>query len=467
MKESNFLWGGATAAHQCEGAYKESNKGLSIIDVMSAGSVDKNREIHTTVKEGVYYPSHEAIDFYHTYKKDIMLFKELGINALRVSIAWTRIYPNGIEDFPNEEGLVFYDELFDELLRNNIEPIVTLMHNDMPLYLSTKYEGFHNRKVVDYFITYCKTVFMRYKDKVKYWITINEINNMVKFDYPILQYVSSGLRENNNHQKIFQTLHHQFIANAIAVNEGHKINPNFKIGCMSAFVTNYANTCNPCDSLELLEHDKLQYFCLDVMCRGKYPSYMDQIFNEGDISIDISKEDIDILKEGTVDYISFSYYMSKTYSNGVGEVDNEFLNRTKWGWNIDPIGLRLALHKLYDRYQLPLFIVECGIGIVDELAHDGCIHDSERIEYFERHIQEMEKAVFEDGVDLLGFLAWSLIDLVSASTGEMKKRYGFIYVDRDNQGNGSGKRIKKDSFAWYQEYIKHSKLTQGRDIENG
>lgn len=460
MSKNKFLWGGALAAHQCEGAWDINGKGISIMDVMSAGSKDIDREIHKEVHEDGYYPSHRAIDFYHHYKEDIAMFHEMGFQSLRVSIAWTRIFPQGNEETPNEAGLQFYDELFDELLKRGIEPVVTLLHNDMPLYLAKEYNGFASRYTIDCFVKYCKTVFQRYQTKVKYWITINEINNMVIFDYPILQYVSSGIYESDNKKLIYQTLHHQFLASAYAVIEGHKINSDFQIGCMSSFVTKYPNSCHPADTLAAMEADKMQYYCLDVMCRGQYPSYMDQIFAKENFTLQVEEHDYDVLAKGKVDYISFSYYISKTFQTReeqMQEVKNPFLTESKWGWTMDPMGLRIALNRLYDRYQLPLFLVECGLGKEDVLEADGTIHDQERINYLKEHIEQMKMAIKKDRIPVMGFLSWGPIDLISASTGEMKKRYGYIYVDVDDQGKGSFQRYKKDSFYWYKQWIEEAK----------
>ena len=454
--KNNFFWGGALAAHQCEGGWQENGKGPSVMDVITVGDAQHPREIHNYVHGETFYPSHEAIDFYHTYKEDIFYFKEMGFNALRVSIAWSRIFPTGIEDEPNEEGLQFYDDLFDELKKNGIEPVVTLVHNDMPLYLAKKFNGFADRYVIDCFVKYSKTVFERYKDKITYWITINEINNMVIFDYPLLQFVSAGINDNTDKQLICQALHHQFLASALAVTEGHKINPKFKIGCMSSFVPAYAKTSKPSDVVAAMEADKWQYYCLDLMCRGTYPNYMKKLFEREHIVLKTEVDDDQVLKEGVVDYIAFSYYISKTYTmgeNGYQETNNDFLQKSSWGWTIDAEGLRVAMNRMYDRYQLPLFIVECGIGLHDKLEKDGTVHDKERIEYLQNHIKQMKRAIELDGVETWGFLSWGPIDLVSASTGEMEKRYGYIYVDRDNQGYGSGRRIRKDSFFWYQHLI--------------
>ena len=476
MKMSkDFLWGGSLAAHQCEGAYKEGGKGLSISDILQKCDSHGERDIFQGLKEGVYYPSHKAIDFYHRYKEDIQLFAEMGFKCLRVSIAWTRIFPHGDEEEPNEEGLLFYDQLFDELKKYNIEPIVTLLHNDLPLYLVEHYGGWSNRKLIDFFETYCRTVFMRYRNKVKYWITINEINNLLNDDYLLLMFVSAGIRlaeKPDNKDIIYQALHHQFVACAKAVKVGHDINPDFQIGCMVAHLSIYPETCYPEDTI-IMENDyKMEYFCTDVQCRGYYPSYMKKYFEKNNIHIIWGKDDQQILKEGTVDYISFSYYVSNTVSHDPGErknkaaeklikgVVNPYLQISEWGWTIDPVGLRVALNRLYDRYQKPLFIVECGLGARDHFEN-GTVEDDYRIHFLKEHIYQSELAVNEDGVDLIGLSTWSAIDIVSASTGEMAKRYGFIYVDVDDYGCGTYQRYKKKSFYWYQRVI----ATQGEELE--
>ena len=456
MKNSNFFYGGALAAHQCEGAWDLDGKGPSVMDVITVGSADKPREIHDKVYPGQYYPSHEAIDFYHTYKEDIALFAEMGFTALRVSISWTRIYPRGDEDVPNEKGLKFYDALFDELHKHGIEPVVTLVHNDMPLYLSETYDGFHDKKVIDYFVKYCKTCFERYKDKVRYWITINEINNMLIFDYPLLQFVSAGIHTNTDKKIIYQALHNQFVASALAVIEGHKIDPEFKIGCMSSYVPYYPLTSDPKDVEACAKEEMMQHYCLDVMCRGEYSNGVSKSLATEGIYLEITEEERSILKQGRCDYISFSYYISKTVKddiNGPVVTENPYLERSDWGWVIDPVGLRISMNRMYERYGLPLFIVECGIGLNEELK-DGTVNDENRISYLSSHLEQMKLAIEEDGVPCLGFLSWGPIDLVSASTGEMKKRYGYIYVDKKNDGSGSGKRYKKASFYWYKEWIR-------------
>ncbi len=460
----DFLWGGATAANQMEGAYLEDSKGLSTADVVTAGSHEKKREITDTIKKDKYYPSHTAIDFYHKYKEDIALFAEMGFKCFRLSINWARIFPNGDEDTPNEKGLAFYDNVFDECLKYGIEPVVTISHYETPLHLAIEYGGWTSRKLIAFYERYCVTLFTRYHKKVKYWMTFNEIN-VINY----LPWFAGGLK-GRDEQNEYQAAHHQFIASAKAVKLGHSINPEIKIGMMIAYGTTYPETCNPEDVQKAAEVMQRKHFYTDVQCRGYYPKYKLKDFERNGIVIKMEEEDVQILKEGTVDYIGFSYYASSVSTNrkdaaSVGGnmirgIKNPYLEANAWGWQIDPIGLRIALNNLYERYELPLFIVENGLGSVDEINENGQIIDNYRIDYLARHISEMKKAVELDGVNLIGYTAWGCIDLVSAGTGEMKKRYGFIYVDRDDQGNGSLKRMKKKSFGWYKKVI----ATNGEDL---
>lgn len=462
-----FLWGGAIAANQAEGAYLEDGKGLTIVDLLPTGEkrrpiMEGNVESFTPL-EGEFYPSHEAIDFYHRYKEDIALFAEAGFKALRVSIAWARIFPNGDDEQPNEAGLQFYDDLFDELLKHGIEPVVTLAHFDVPIHLVESYGSWRNRKLVQFFETYAKTVFARYKDKVKYWMTFNEINMLLH-----LPFIGAGLvfKEGENKKQIqYQAAHHQLVASALAVKACHEIIPEAKIGCMLAAGMTYAYTCNPEDVFKAMEKDRESFFFIDVQSRGEYPSYAERFFEENDITIEMEKEDEKILKNHPVDYIGFSYYSSRTTStdpevlknstsgNVFGSVANPYAQKSEWGWTIDPKGFRITANQLYDRYQKPLFVVENGLGAIDEVTNEGEINDEYRIDYLQKHIAEMAEAI-KDGVDIIGYTSWGPIDIVSASTGEMKKRYGYIYVDKDNEGNGSLTRIKKKSFNWYKNIIK-------------
>ncbi len=458
---TDFLWGGAVAANQLEGAWNVDGKGISTADCMSAGAVDKAREYTDGVIEGIYYPNHEGIDFYHRYKEDIALFAEMGFKCFRTSIAWTRIFPQGDETEPNEKGLQFYDDLFDECLKYGIEPVVTISHYETPYGLVKKYGSWRNRKLIDFYTRYCEVIFNRYKHKVKYWMTFNEINCIAL--HPA---IPTGIRiadDENFDQVVFQAAHHEFVASAKAVKLGHEINPDFKIGMMMIYPQTYADTCNPDDTLKQMEMMDLHYYFSDVQVRGYYTNKAKKLLQAKGVTLQVEPEDEAILKAGTVDYIGFSYYMSNVASSDLNKqtvggnmltgIRNPYLEITDWGWQIDPKGLRISLNNLYDRYQLPLFIVENGLGAVDKVEADGSIHDGYRIDYLRAHIEQLIDAVDKDGVELMGYTPWGCIDLVSAGTGEMKKRYGFIYVDRDNEGNGTLKRSKKDSFEWYKQVI--------------
>lgn len=465
----DFLWGGAVAAHQLEGGWDKGGKKPSVIDVMTAGAHGLERKITDGVLGTEYYPNHDAIDFYTRYKEDIGLFAEMGFKCFRTSIAWTRIFPMGDEKEPNEEGLAFYDALFDELLSHGIEPVITLSHFEMPLHLAKEYGGWMNRKVIDCFVRFAEVCFERYKDKVKYWMTFNEINNQMNYKNNTFAWSNSGVIFNdypNPEEAMYQAAHHELVASALAVKIGHKINPDFKIGCMIAMIPIYPYTCRPEDMLLSLQEMHMRYFFADIHCRGHYPNYAKKMFAKKGFNLDIRPEDYKILEEGTVDYIGLSYYMSNTVdSQTVSDVskevnassphtvDNPYITATDWGWGIDPVGLRYSLNLLYERYEKPLFIVENGFGAIDVREEDGTCSDDSRIAYLEGHIKEIGRAVSEDGVDLIGYTPWGCIDLVSFTTGEMKKRYGFIYVERNNDGSGSLERSKKKSFYWYKEVI--------------
>lgn len=474
----DFLWGGALAAHQFEGGWDQDGKGPSVADVMTAGAAGKPREITTTVEEGKFYPNHEAIDFYNRYKEDVALFAEMGLNSLRTSINWTRIFPKGDEAEPNEAGLQFYDDLFDELLKNGIEPVITLTHFEMPLHLAQTYGGFRNRKVVDFFVKFAEVVFERYKNKVKYWMTFNEINNMMDYTNPIFLWTNVGVQveEGENAKEVMYTAaHHVLLASALSVKIGREINPDFQIGAMVSHVPVYPLTAHPKDVMLAEESMHLRYFFPDVQVRGYYPNYTLKEFERDGLNIPIQEADAEILAQGKVDYLGFSYYMSNVVdhkdeknddeaANVHGkipyQVDNPYLKASDWGWTIDPVGLRYTLNRFWDRYQIPLFIVENGFGAIDTVEEDGSIHDEARISYLREHIKQMGIAIDHDGVELMGYTPWGIIDIVSFTTGEMKKRYGMIYVDRDNEGNGTMERSKKDSFDWYKKVIE----SNGKDL---
>nr|WP_281733653.1 6-phospho-beta-glucosidase BglA [Bacillus safensis] len=473
----DFLWGGALAAHQFEGGWNEAGKGPSVVDVMTAGAHGVPRQITETIEEDKFYPNHEAIDFYHRYKEDIAMFAEMGLKCLRTSIGWSRIFPKGDEAEPNEAGLQFYDDVFDELLKHGIEPVITLSHFEMPLHLAREYGGFRSRKVAEYFAKFAEVCFNRYKDKVTYWMTFNEINNKMDVNNPLFLWTNSGVsvKEGENAKEVmYQAGHHELLASAWAVAKGKEINPAFQIGAMVSHVPIYPYSSNPEDVMLAEEYMRQRYFFPDVQVRGYYPSYALKEFEREGYHIPIEKGDEESLRKGKVDYLGFSYYMSTTVkSDTVSDhngdivngalphgVDNPYIKSSDWGWSIDPTGLRYTLNRFYDRYQIPLFIVENGFGAIDQVEEDGSIHDPERIQYLASHIEALKKAIEYDGVDLIGYTPWGIIDIVSFTTGEMKKRYGMIYVDRDNEGNGSMKRLKKDSFTWYQNVI----ATNGEEV---
>lgn len=463
-----FLWGGAIAANQAEGAWNIGGKGESICDHITGGTLSTKRLFHDEIKKDVFYPSHNGVDFYHHYKEDIALFAQMGFKVFRTSIAWTRIFPNGIDDEPNEEGLKFYEDVFIECKKYGIEPLVTLHHFDTPYYLVKEYQGFYDRNTIRCFEKYTEVVFKRYRNLVKYWLTFNEINFGVM---PTGNLEVLGIHEVGNEdyqnitpdmQKQFQALHHAFLASAKAVKIAKEINPEFKLGCMIAGIPFYPRTCHPDDMLLVQQKTHLYNdLCGDVQVRGEYPYYIERYFKENNIDLLILPEDRKILKEGVVDFYTFSYYMTNclsadrkyevTAGNLCGGVKNPYLDSSEWEWQIDPKGLRYHLNSIYDRYQIPVMIVENGLGAVD-VFEDGHVEDTDRIEYLRLHIKQMKEAI-ADGVDLIGYTMWSPIDIVSSGTGEMKKRYGLIYVDRNDDGSGDFSRRKKKSFDWYKKVI--------------
>ena len=470
MFKKDFLWGGATAANQLEGAYQADGKGLSVADTMPGGKqrfqVIGSPEFDWEIDEEKYvYPNHRGIDHYDRFHEDIALFAEMGFKCYRFSIAWSRIFPKGDEQQPNEAGLKFYDDLIDECLKYNIEPVITISHYEMPLHLAKEYGGWKNRQLITFYERFAKTVLTRYGKKVKYWMTFNEINSA--FHFPALSQgmvISNGGGEMQN---VFQAWHNQFVASSLAVKIAHDIDPDLQIGCMIIYATTYSIDSNPINqAANLVQNQEFNFFCTDVQVRGEYPVYTKRLYNKFGVDqneLEITEEDLEILKAYPVDYIGFSYYMSMVVDetseeiegvsgNLLGGVKNPFLKASEWGWQIDPEGLRIAMNELYGRYQVPLFIVENGLGAIDEVQPDGTIEDNYRIDYLREHIEAMKKAV-DDGVDLMGYTPWGCIDLVSASTGEMSKRYGFIYVDLDDEGNGTLDRSKKASFDWYKKVI--------------
>lgn len=455
----NFLWGGAVAANQCEGAYKEDGKGLSIQDVLPRGIRGDRTAVPTEDNKKLI-----GIDFYHRYQEDIRLFAEMGFQVFRTSIAWSRIFPNGDEEEPNEKGLQFYDRLFDECHKYGMEPLVTISHYETPLYLVEHYNGWADRKLIQFYERYVRTLFERFGSKVKYWLTFNEINSVLHAPF-----MSGGIHtpaEKLTEQELYQAAHHELVASALATKIAHEIMPEAKIGCMILSMPMYPLTPSPDDMIQVMEEEHKNYFFGDVHVRGTYPGYMKRYFREQNIQIHFEPEDEEILKH-TVDFVSFSYYMSvcatadkekqkKGNGNLLGGVPNPTLEASQWGWQIDPKGLRYVLNMFYDRYQKPLFVVENGLGAVDLLIEDEhgnkTVEDDYRIQYLHDHLVQLREAI-EDGVEVLGYTTWGCIDLVSASTAELKKRYGFIYVDRNDDGSGTLDRYKKKSFYWYKKVI--------------
>lgn len=480
-----FLWGGATAANQFEGGWREGGKGLSVSDVARAhlDADVTNYKAHNTITtadierglneldDEVNYPKRHGSDFYHHYKEDIALMAEMGFKVYRMSIAWSRIYPNGDDEYPNEEGLKFYDDVFDELKKYNIEPLVTMSHYEPPLNIVLNYDGWYSREVIDMFTKYVTTICTRYKDKVKYWLTFNEVDSMIRHPYTTGGLIQDRFPGKNFEEVIFQAMHHQFVASALATKICHEIIPGSMVGCMLTKLTYYPYTCKPEDVLAAQQKMRSTYAYSDTQVFGVYPAYLLSHFENNGIYIVKGENDDEIMQKYPVDFVSFSYYSSSceagsyeglevTPGNTIMALKNPYIPASDWGWQIDPIGLRVSLVDLYDRYRKPLFIVENGLGAKDILTEDKKVHDDYRIEYLREHFKCMSDAIYEDGVELLGYTSWACIDLVSESTKQMSKRYGYIYVDADDYGRGTYNRYRKDSFFWY----KHVIETNGEEL---
>lgn len=466
----DFLWGGAVAACQIEGAYDVDGRGLSTSDIhrydkeMDRAHIEKEgggtlAQIKAAMndKEG-YYPKRYGIDFYHTYKSDLALFKEMGFRAFRTSISWSRIFPKGDEEEPNEKGLQFYDALIDEIIKDGMEPVITMSHYDIPLYLVTEYGGFANRKVAEFFVRYAKVLLERFKGKVKYWIVCNQVNLV-----PTVQFGSLGIYDDQTtpdkmEELMYQAVHNQFVACAKIKKMASSIDPNAVLGTMIADGTLYPASCKPEDIVMTMQKNRMQYFFTDVQLRGEYPVYALHYFEEKGIHLDITPEEEQLLKENTLEFLAISYYYTRICDSTKNSMkpfegeQNPYLKPTPWEWRADPLGLYNTLSQLTDRYQIPIMIAENGLGAIDTVEEDGSIHDVYRIEYLREHIIQMKRAIL-DGADVFAYLSWGPIDIVSSSSAEMSKRYGYIYVDLDDYGQGSGKRIKKDSFYWYKDVI--------------
>ena len=472
-----FLWGGATAANQVEGGWKEGGKGISVsdcarshldVDVTDYHAQNKvtseDIEKALATDDEVYYPKRHGSDFYHHYKEDIKMFAEMGFKVYRLSIAWSRIFPNADDPEPNEEGLKFYDNVFDECLKYGIEPLVTMSHYEPPINLVLKYNGWYNRKTIDMFVRFVETICKRYKDKVKYWLTFNEVDSMIRHPYTTGGLIEDRFPGKNFEEVIFQSMHHQFVASALATKICHEVIPGSKVGCMLTKLTYYPHTCKPEDVLTMQQSMRSTYCYSDTQVFGEYPAYLLSRFRNKGINIVKETGDDEIMKAYPVDFVSFSYYHSSCVAadttnleqaagNTITAVKNPYVPSSDWGWQIDPIGLRISMVDLYDRYRKPLFIVENGLGAVDKVEEDGTINDQYRIDYLKAHMKAMLDAIELDGVECMGYTSWGCIDLISESTKQMSKRYGYIYVDCDDYGKGTYKRIPKKSFYWYKDVI--------------
>ena len=453
-----FLWGGAIAANQAEGGWHEGGKGIDLAACFPCGIHHKFRGLP---EPGTYYAEEEAIDFYHRYPEDVAMLAELGLKMFRTSIHWTRIFPTGEEMEPNEAGLAFYDGLFDCLVAHGIQPMVTISHYEMPVALVEKYGGWRDRRLIELFLRYCEVIFKRFGDRVKYWLTFNEINNMRRNADYVAGVVFDGSESRQQRQQlIYQAAHHMFVASAKANELCHQLIPDAKIGCMLSLSNIYPYDCQPDAVFETMDIRRKSLFFSDVMIRGRYPGYIERVWAEEGVQLEIEPDDLRIIAQNPSEYLAFSYYKTTTHEAGKpsffdtgGETGtpNPHLETSAWGWQIDPVGLRYTLNEIYDRYQVPVFPVENGLG-AEDVVEDGQVHDPYRVQYLEAHLRALKEAV-RDGVDVMGYLYWGPIDIVSAGTGEMRKRYGFIYVDKDNEGVGTLARLKKDSFAWYQHVI--------------
>ena len=468
-----FLWGGATAANQVEGGWKEGGKGISVSDCarshLDVDVTDYHAQNKVTTEDvekalatddEVYYPKRHGADFYHHYKEDIKMFAEMGFKVYRLSIAWSRIFPNADDPEPNEEGLQFYDNVFDECLKYGIEPLVTMSHYEPPINLVLKYNGWYNRKTIDLFVRFVETICTRYTDKVTYWLTFNEVDSMIRHPFTTGGLIEDRFPGKNFEEVIFQAMHHQFVASALATKICHEIIPGSKVGCMLTKLTYYPYTCKPEDVLTMQQSMRSTYCYSDTQVFGEYPAYLLARFRNKGIHIVKETGDDEIMKAYPVDFVSFSYYHSSCVAadttnleqaagNTITAVKNPYVPSSDWGWQIDPIGLRISMVDLYDRYRKPLFIVENGLGAKDEVKEDGTIDDQNRIDYLKAHMKASLDAIEYDGVECMGYTSWGCIDLVSESTKQMSKRYGYIYVDCDDYGNGTYKRIPTKSFYWY------------------
>lgn len=471
--QKNFLWGGSIAAHQCEGAWQEDGKGIGIMDLVTSGSADQERIIHDYCIDGFVYPSHTGIDFYHHYQEDIAMFADMGFTALRISIDWARIFPTG-EGEPNQKGIAYYQDLVDELRRHQIEPIVTLYHFEMPIAIVQTYGSWMNRKTIELYLTYCRVMFEALKGKVTYWVTFNEMNHIdaktVLSDF--FTYFTTGLQYSKMKDPVLELAtcaYHMTLASVKAVALAHDIDERYQVGCVFGLTPTYPYSCDPADVMKAFQVMTRDMYQMDAMCSGEFPAYKRKEYERMGIQLDITKADEEAFANGTLDFLGINYYASEVSAAQVredmtpaffGGVKNPYLKDSAWGWSIDPMGLRYLLNFIDRKYNLPVIITENGFGALDVVEADGKVHDAYRIDYLKQHLSAMKQAILEDGVNCIGYLMWGPIDLVSATTGEMRKRYGFIYVDKHDDGTGTNERMPKDSYYWYQHTIK----TNGEDL---
>lgn len=458
-----FLWGGAIAANQAEGAWQADGKGWSVADInLFRGDIPLEKRSNTELTSDEVaaamadtvgrYPKRDGIDFYHTYADDLQLLAGTGMNAFRTSISWARIFPNGDETEPNEAGLAFYDRLVDEIIANGMEPVLTVSHYEMPLHLTTAYTGWYSRELIDFFVRYCEVLFERFRGRVKYWILVNQINLITHESFNHLGVAADKV--DNLAEAKYQAVHNELVACARATARAHELDPASRIGVMLCHGNADPASCRPEDVLAALQQNQMEYYFADVALRGQYPGFALRFLADRGISVTFGESDASDLAAGTADFLAFSYYYTRIIdaeswaagkSNGI---DNPYLEASPWGWSINPTGLRVALNQYWDRYQVPLMIAENGLGAFDTPDEHGRVHDDYRIAYYREHVRAMRESV-RDGVEVIGFFPWGPIDIVSCSSSEMSKRYGFVRVDLDDRGEGTGERTPKDSYDWY------------------
>ena len=459
----NFLWGASTSAYQVEGAWNEDGKGLSVIDMLDHPEDTSDFKV--------------ASDHYHRYKEDVKLFSELGLKAYRFSIAWSRIIPNGIGEV-NQKGIEFYNNLIDELNKYNIEPIVTIYHFDLPYELE-KNGGWNNRETIDAFVEYANVLFNHFGDKVKYWLTINEQNTMIL--HPGAIGIPKGGKLPSK-KELYQQNHHMLLAQAKVMSLCHKKCKNAKIGPALNITTMYGETCNPNDAIAAHNWETLRgWSFLDLAVYGRYNRLFWSYLEDRELEPLILEGDMEIMKNGKPDFIAMNYYSTATIAQSKGDnsdvspragdqqimlgepgvyraAENPYVDKSKYGWVVDPVGLRMTLRKVSERYDLPILITENGYGDKDILEENDVINDDDRIDFIKKHLEQLKLAI-ADGVDILGYCPWSAIDVVSTHQG-YGKRYGFIYVNRDEFNLMDLRRIKKKSFYWYKNLIE----TNGKNI---